>query len=114
MPVFSAERRTARKPRPCSDCGRTIGVGEVYRRGVTFIDGTVWTWADCTHCDYVQRVYGDRVTVEDGAYTAESFYEWAYDGEALSLAEARMMAGYRRRWRTASGNLWPIPEGAAS
>lgn len=103
---FVVDHRTARKAHRCSDCGREIRPGETYRRGVGF-DGTAWTWKDCAHCEYVLREYD---LAWDGEYNADHFAEWASDGDFRTPQEARDMAGYRKRWMTTQGNLWPLPE----
>lgn len=102
--TYMDEERTARKEHRCTDCGRTIRPGETYRRGVNF-DGGAWTWKDCRHCDYVLRKYD---IAWDGEYSPDTFVEWAGDG-FQDLTEARLQAGYRKRWTTAGGNLWPLP-----
>lgn len=95
----------ARKEHKCSDCGRTIRPGETYRRGVGF-DGTAWSWKECQHCEYALNRYD---LAWDGEYNADDFAEWASDGDCRDVQEARDMAGYRKRWTTAGGNLWPLP-----
>lgn len=105
MPDFVTSKPTARKAHRCSDCGRTIRPGEQYRRGVGF-DGTAWTWKDCAHCEAALDLYD---LAWDGEYNGDHFAEWASDGDARSLDEARAMAGYRKRWQTAGGALWPLP-----
>jgi len=108
MTRFIVDVRVARKEHRCSDCGRTIRPGEQYRRGVGF-DGTAWTWKDCRHCHAVLNEYD---LPWDGEYNADTFHEWAHDG-ARDLREARAQAGYRNQWRTAQGNLWPLPNDPA-
>ena len=107
MVAWFTSHPTARKEHKCSDCGRTIRPGETYRRGVGFEAGEVYSqWKDCRHCDFVLQAYD---IAWDGEYSPDSFHEWAGDG-FQDLAEARLQAGFRKRWTTAQGNLWPIPE----
>lgn len=109
MTHFVVSHRVARKPQRCSDCGRTIDPGELYRRGVGF-DGTAWTWKDCTHCEFVLNEYD---LAWDGEYNADHFHVWATDG-VTNVADGRLQAGFTKRWRTASGALWPLPPKASS
>ena len=105
MTWFKNAHPRARTEHRCSDCGRTIRPGEVYRRGAGFDGGTAWTWKDCRHCEYALHQYD---LAWDGEYNADHFYEWATDG-ARDVQEARDQAGYLHRWTTRGGNLWPIP-----
>ena len=105
MSTYVTTRPRARKDHVCSDCGRTIGPGETYRRGAGFDDGTAWTWKDCAHCEALIGLYD---LAWDGAYNDENFYEWATDGHN-DWSEVRDAAGYLMRWRTRSGALLPIP-----
>ena len=98
-------RPRARRDHVCSDCGRTIGPGETYRRSVVFYDGTAGTWKDCTHCEALISLYD---LSWDGAYNDENFHEWATDRHN-DWSEVRDAAGYLMRWRTRSGTLLPIP-----
>lgn len=107
MTYFTREQ-TARKEHHCTDCGRTIRPGEKYRAGVMFEGMGAHTWKDCAHCAFVLREYD---IAWDGEYSADSFAEWAGDG-FQDLTEARLQAGYRHRWTTAQGNLWPLPTSA--
>lgn len=105
MPEFVTSKPKARTQHVCSDCGRIIDPGEVYRRGVCFDDDTAWTWKDCAHCLATLHMYD---LAWDGEYNADCFYEWSTDG-AQDLVELRAQAGYRMKWRTRSGRLLPIP-----
>ena len=105
MTTFVTTRPRARKDHVCSDCGRIIGPGETYRRGVGFDDGTAWTWKDCAHCEATLDLYG---LSWDGTYNDDDFYEWATDGHN-EWSEVRHAAGYLMRWRTRSGTLLPVP-----
>ena len=101
--TFVITHRKARIEHRCSDCGRIIRPGETYRRGVGF-DGTAWTWKDCQHCDFVLHEFDIS---DGGEYNADFFYEWAHDPSG-DIAEMRLQAGYRKKWKTAQGNLWPL------
>lgn len=108
MSVFwNTEQRKARKEHVCSDCRRTIRVGETYRHGVGFEGGKLYSeWNDCRHCLFVLHGYD---LAWDGEYSPDSFHEWATSGEYQDLGELRMQAGFRKGWTTAQGNLWPLP-----
>lgn len=109
MADFITSHPRARKEHRCSDCGRIIRPGETYRRGVGFESGQVYsTWKDCAHCEYVLNEYD---VAWDGEYNGDTFWEWSGDG-ARDVREARAQAGFRHRWTTAQGNLWPLPEAA--
>lgn len=105
MTFWTRRHPKARVSHECELCGRRIDPGEVYTRGVG-IDGTAWTWKECAHCTRAQTIYD---LSWDGEYNAECFQDWAGDGGPRDIEEARAMAGYRKRWRTARGNLWPLP-----
>jgi len=107
MPSWMISHPVARKEHKCADCGRTIRPGETYRRGVGFEARELYSqWKDCRHCEYVLDNYD---VAWDGEYNADTFYEWSGDG-FQDLTEARLQAGYRHKWTTAQGNLWPLPQ----
>ena len=96
----------ARKEHKCSDCGRVIRPGETYRRGVGFEGGALYSsWKDCRHCEFVLNEYD---LAWDGEYNSDHFWEWSGDG-FQDVTEGRLQAGYRKKWTTAQGNLWPLP-----
>jgi hypothetical protein len=49
--LLSDRTRTARKTHTCSTCGRTIAVGEAYRRRFGLIDGTPHDNKMCLDCE---------------------------------------------------------------
>lgn len=96
----------ARKEHKCSDCERVIRPGETYRRGVGFEGGALFSsWKDCRHCEFVLNEYD---LAWDGEYDGDHFWEWSGDG-FQDVTEGRLQAGYRKKWTTAQGNLWPLP-----
>lgn len=105
MTHWITTERKARTAHKCSSCCRVIRPGETYMR-VVGLDGSAWTWKDCRHCSAVLVRYD---IAWDGEYNADTFAEWANDGDARTLDEARAIAGFRKRWQTRSGALWPVP-----
>lgn len=106
MPNWMTSHPRARREHRCSDCRRIIRPGETYRRGVGFEGGTLYSeWKDCQHCEFVLNQYD---VAWDGEYNEDTFTEWAGDG-FQDITEARLQAGYRNKWTTAQGNLWPLP-----
>lgn len=102
--------RKARKPHQCGMCGRRIDPGEVYKHGVG-VDGSAWTWKECRHCTYVLEAYD---LAWDGEYSVEAFDEWVNNCDYHDLMELRLMAGYRKQWRTREGILWALPVGGTA
>ena len=105
MTDWTTTHQRARKAHFCDMCRRVIDIGEVYKRGAGF-DGTAWSWKECQHCEAVLGIYDLGF---DGEYNGDHFEDWASDGNARDLGEARDMAGFRKQWRTKAGSLWPLP-----
>lgn len=81
-------------------------MGETYRHGVGFEGGQLYSeWNDCQHCLFALNEYD---LAWDGEYSPDSFSEWSTSGEYQDLRELRLQAGYRKKWTTAQGNLWPL------
>lgn len=104
MTYWHETRPKARRPHRCWMCSRTIEPGETYRRSAGMDGGTAWTWIECAHCAELVRVAYRRVWDSDG-------YDEALlvDFEPESIAEARVLAQYRRKWRRRDGSLYPVP-----
>lgn len=85
-------------------CSRTINPGEVYHRSAGMDGATAWTWIECGHCAEFVRVAYPRSWSDDG-YDAEIFAEFV----PRDVAEARVRAQWRRKWRRLNGTLYPIP-----
>lgn len=94
----------ARKAHRCCLCSRTIEPGETYRRGAGMGDGTAWTWIECGHCNEFVRVAYRRSWMDDG-YDQELLIDF----EPNDVAEARIRAQWRRKWRRIDGTLYPLP-----
>lgn len=104
MTTFIHSYPRARKTHRCTMCGRTIEIGEKYLRGAG-LDGTAWSWKECTHCEAARIAYDIPWDVE---YNEDTFAEWSTD-LVRSIPEARAAAGYQNQWRTQAGTLWPMP-----
>lgn len=94
----------ARKPHRCMMCYRTIDPGETYRRGAGMDGSTAWTWIECGHCAEFVRV-AFRRSWDDESYGDDLFIDF----EPLDIAEARVRAQWRRKWRRLDGTLYPLP-----
>lgn len=99
---WARPHRTARKGHKCGLCFRIIDPGEVYLRGYGKYDGEPVSWVECSHCEWMQTTFDIQ---DDGVYHSEMLYAF----EPEDLLGLRALAGFRHRWRTRSGRLWPIP-----
>lgn len=103
MTHYTHAEPKARKPHRCMMCYRTIDPGETYRRGAGMDGSTAWTWIECAHCAAFVRV-------AFSCYWDESYDETLLiDYEPRSIAEARVKAQYRRKWRRLDGTTYPLP-----
>jgi hypothetical protein len=95
----------ARKPHRCHMCYRTIEPGERYRRTAGMDGSTAWTWIECDHCEAFARFAYRRSWSDDG-YDESLFVDFAPE----TIAEARVRAQWRRKWRRLDGSLYPVPD----
>lgn len=102
----SGKRLVARSQHWCDTCQRKIGVGESYWRSRCWDGAEAWTFRQCWHCCVVTDMYDPRDS--DDLISLDAFVGWTEDS-ARGLPEARAMAGWRHKWRTQSGALWPVP-----
>lgn len=98
---------TARKPRMCQECSRTIQPGERYERVAAVWEGDFFTNVACMHCACARVIadYADN-------YYNEGYYggldEWMLnDSDPRTL---RLRACFSAKWRYHSGALMPLPE----
>lgn len=100
---FHHTHPTARKAHRCSLCKRVIGTGETYLRGSGMDGEYAWTWKECVHCKVFAQLMARRC----------GYSEWEFDVlgdfEPWDIAEARVRAQFRRRWRKLDGSLYPLP-----
>ncbi len=105
--VLHSETPVARKAHQCSLCYRTIEPGEKYDRQHSVFDGRAYAFKSCAHCQALVDIIGwDRLSWDDEGYSADSISEF----EPASVAEARLIVGWRHKWRHRSGDLWAVPE----
>ena len=97
----------ARKEHQCSTCARTIRPGERYRRSRCWDGAEAWVFRQCQHCERVSDMYDPRDS--DDLISMEAFGWWLED-PPRDVTEARAMAGWRHKWTTQTGALWPLPE----
>lgn len=97
-------QRTARKQHQCSLCYRRIEPGEQYDYADNIFEGDYrYTWKECAHCRAMVPQL-DLMAYED-YYNDETVSEY----EPRTWAEARLIVGWRAKWRHRSGRLWDIP-----
>jgi hypothetical protein len=106
MTFFQHFKRKARTEHTCESCGRTIDPGETYTRQFAADDGMVWTYKECAHCTALVTLWALWEYAVDG-YTTDTFTE--YRDEIRTIADARLWALWKRRWRRRDGTLYPIP-----
>ena len=104
MTHYSHSRPKARKPHVCVMCGRTITPGENYLRTAGMDGSSAWTWLECAHCE-VFVSYAYSASWPDDGYGPDLLSEFA----PACVAQARVLAQYRRRWRRLNGDLYPLP-----
>ena len=103
MTHFTHTTPTARKAHRCMMCWRLIEPGETYRRGAGMDGATAWTWIECAHCAEFVRVAYRRYG--DAGYDETLLIDFQPD----NMAEARVRAQHRRKWRRLDGSLYPVP-----
>lgn len=100
---FQGKRPKARKPHECTQCGRTVEVGEVYYRPSGVFDGRVYSLVVCLQCEAFAKAL-KTVGFEDD----EGNYAWLPEldaGEVAYCGFAREYELYRARWRNLDGEL---------
>lgn len=105
---FSAEYPRARKEHRCDQCGRTIQVGEVYRRQGGVWDGRMSTSICCLQCEaFAEALY--KLGFED---ENSGGYPWLPEldgGEVAHCGYSREHEMFRRRWQNDDGTLYVYP-----
>jgi hypothetical protein len=106
--TLDSGKRKARKPHKCSMCYRVIDPGEVYEWQSNIHDNHLYTWKECAHCQAMQSII-------DFAYWAGypdegigPFDVGEYEPE--TIAEARLIVGWRTKWRRKDGTLREVPQ----
>lgn len=100
-------QRKARKAHHCSLCGRTIEPGETYEYQINIYDEHIYTWKECAHCDAMRcRIdFSGWAGYPDEGIDADDIGEY----EPRSIAEARLIVGWRTKWRRKDGTLREVP-----
>jgi hypothetical protein len=104
MKTWTRLKPVARKSHLCEICGRTIQPGETYMRGSGYGDGEAFTWKECAHCEPFAKLVASRLREEE--YSFDLLAEW---DEPKTVAEARVLAQWRRKWTNRAGDLYPVP-----
>jgi hypothetical protein len=96
-PEFSSDRTlTARKEHKCVECGRSIGVGERYRRSFMKQDGAVYDAKTCAHCD----VACSWLVANCNGYIYEAVIEDFQEHATPCMPMLRIVVGARRQWKS--------------
>lgn len=103
----------ARQSHHCDACGRVIDAGEVYLRIRYVEDGAgPGVWKECAHCRAVRaRIYEIDPAA---AYYDEGIDLREYLGDVGPGELAEVAEQFRRFWRSALGELLPVPTWAAA
>ena len=103
---LAATTQKARTQHVCCTCFRAITKGEEYLRQRSFDGLGAFVFKQCDHCRAVAKNWD--LTDDQGVINEDCFIEWSdYPGDTIS--ELRAIAGWRNKWRTQSGQLWPVP-----
>ena len=110
--VYVDHIRHARKEHKCSECGRPIMPGEIYRSHFYVYDGNADTSKTCSHCcvgqDWLAHNCGGYIFEQVIEEIHEHAEEYPHPSTAIPLL--RIAAGARRRWKRFDGaGLLPIP-----
>ena len=106
--------RSARKTHTCSECRRTIQVGEKYTHSSYGVEGIVQVNKTCSHCE----IAGQWLQKHCGGYCfgqiQEELQEHYSDGyREDNLRE--LLVGVHRGWKAFdSDRLLPLPAGVAA
>lgn len=111
--VYNAKIYRARKQYKCSECRRAIEIAENYKRIFLVYDGDAVTTFACEHCivaqDWLLRECHGFLT-QGVLQDIEEHFEAAGMGEKLpGFWLGRIVLGMRKRWKTNSGKMLPIP-----
>ncbi len=106
--VLHDRHQKARKEHKCSECNRTICIGEVYNVMRTVFDGAADSYKTCEHCQVVKR----WLQKECGGYLFQGVFEDIdqHRQEGYGFGVVRLTAGMRDKWTRKDGRLWPIPK----
>lgn len=99
--------RKARKQHHCSMCGRVIDPGETYDCSTNIYDGNLYTWKQCRHCDAMVQILKlhDWAGYPDEGIGPDDVGEF----EPETIAQARIIIGWRGKWRRKDGTLREVP-----
>ena len=99
----------ARKEHYCDLCNRIITPGERYNRQCNVGDDGLYTFRACGHCQALIRAFNGE---SDWWYDTDFGYSYEdiADYRPGSVATARLLIGWRRKWRRRDGSLYPLPE----
>lgn len=105
--IWDEKQRTAAKDHKCTECYRTIQVGERYRHISSLHEGHWRRDRMCPHC----AAAGEWLVAMCGGYLLTEIYEelvehW-HEGYR-SIPFARLIVGMRRKWH---GGRDPVPAG---
>jgi hypothetical protein len=97
----------ARKEHRCSDCGRTIQVGERYKRHVFISDEGLENCVQCDRCkaatNWLDLVCGGWLY---NAVNEDIAEHWGEHPEFRSLALGHLVVAARRGWSRKDGTLY--------
>ena len=104
--VWLVDYLTARTPKRCYECRRTISPREDYQRVKSLYDGRWDTWAICQHCtvvaEWLEEMCGGYL---HGGLLEELEEHW---GEGYRRAEfGYLINGVKRQWRDGTE---PVPD----
>lgn len=113
--VYTQHHRTARKPHPCSECGRHIQPGERYLRTFGVWDGKADTFLTCPGCELAL----DWLMTACSGYMHGDIYDELrdhFDGDEFAIWQLDKMPDHERKyvvpefklttWRPPMSKLW--------
>lgn len=105
--TLTDEKRRARIQHSCRMCMRTIDPGEIYRHVSYVYDGRITMWKECAHCTSAVRSLDLWAMADGDEGIGPSDFE-AFEPE--TIAQARVLIGWRGQWRRKDGSLREVPD----
>lgn len=104
------QHQRARKPHHCSECRRTIRVGEIYLTIVSLFDGNMDVLKQCVHCEngpikWLMRECSGYLYTQAEEDLREHWVEYGIRTREL----AELIFGMGRMWTKRNGELMVVP-----
>lgn len=108
--ILREKDRVGRKEHRCSECWRTIAIGDTYHYEFGTLEGEAVTYRTCTHCMVARQWLSKNCGGWIYQGVIQEILDHADEYPDLAVPLREIVSGANAKWMAIGGRLMPVPD----